>query len=127
VATIRAISTDELDLPDIGPRIAQIWATIVGRATDARDATCQRVLDVHYVDLVSDPIATVHRIYDHFGYRRGERMDTAMQDWLAQDASKKRPPHRYSLGQFGLDRAAIERLFSSYCERNGVRFESSHS
>ena len=124
-ATIRAISTDDLDPSKIGPQVTRTWSAIVGRAADARDAARERVFDVHYSDLIADPVATVHRIYDHFGYPRSSSMDTAMRDWLARDAGKKRTPHRYSLEQFGLDRATVERAFGPYCKRAGVAPEQS--
>ena len=118
------MATDELDLPEIGPRIAETWAAIVERAADVRYAAPDRFLDVHYGDLVDDPIATVHRIYDHFGYRRNERMDTAMRDWLTRDPGKKRTSHRYDLEQFGLDRETMERLFKGYYERYDLTSQS---
>jgi hypothetical protein len=126
-AAIRAISTDDLNLSELGPMVARTWAGIVQRATDVRASADAPVLDVHYADLVRDPVATVHRIYDHFGYARSERMDAAMRGWLARDADRKRSRHRYSLEQFGLDRAMIEELFSDYCERYGVAFGSAPS
>ncbi len=122
-ATVRSIATDDLNLPNIGPRIAKTWAAIVARATEVRDKTADRVLDVHYTDLTGDPIAAVHRIYDHFGYARSERMDTAMRAWLQSDAKKERKAHRYDLEQFGLSRSTIEQLFRGYCERYGLEYE----
>jgi hypothetical protein len=122
-ATVRAIATDELNLPAIGPSIAETWGAIVERAGDVREMAPDRVLDVHYADLIGDPIATVHRIYDRFGYERSDRMDSAMQDWLARDAGKKRAPHLYHLEQFGLNGAMIERLFNGYCRRYDLASE----
>ncbi|MBN1345370.1 MAG: sulfotransferase [Phycisphaerae bacterium] len=123
-ATVRAIATNELNPTEIGPKIAATWAAIVEHAGDVRDAAPTHFLDVHYDELIGDPVATAHRIYDHFGYRRSRRMDTAMQDWLARDADKKRTSHRYDLEQFGLDRPTIERLFNGYYQRYGLVPES---
>ncbi len=123
-ATVHAIVTDELNLSEIGLRIAQTWAEATRRADDVRDTSPEHFLDVHYDDLIGDPIATVHRIYEHFGYGRSERMDSAMRDWLARDASQKRASHRYDLAQFGLDPPTITRLFSGYYERHRIACES---
>ena len=40
-----------------------------------------------------------------------------MRRWLAQNAREDRPPHEYTLADFGLAREQIERDFAEYRER----------
>ncbi len=123
-AILRGMGTDEPDLHAMGPRVAEFCAELVDRAADGRRAHPDNVIDVHYHDLVGDPIATVARIYDRFDVAYTPDAEAAMRAWLAADARDKKPPHQYDLAQFGLDTAAIDRLFGTYCERFDVPHEA---
>lgn len=122
-AVLRGLGTDEVDTHALGARAVEIAVELLDRATAARQDAPDRVLDVHYGDLVRDPMAAVRRIYDHFGYECTERAEACMTQWLAEDARRKRHTHRYDLEQFGLDQATIDRLFGAYCDRFGVKPE----
>ncbi len=119
-AITRGMATDKLDLHALGARAVEICADLLDRATSARESFPDRVFDVHYPDLVRDPIQTVHRIYERFGYERSDRMDAAMATWLADNGQNKHPAHRYDLAQFGLAPTTINEMFGPYCERFGV-------
>ncbi len=120
---LRGMGSDEIDPLAMGPRIAETCAEIVGRAMAARDAAPDRVLDVRYPEIIGDPIGTVHRIYEHFGYERDDRMDARMKRWLAENPRHKEGVHRYDLGQFGLHQGDIDRLFGPYRERYAIARE----
>jgi len=119
-AIVRGMGTNRLDLHALGARAAEICAELLDRATNARESFPDRVFDVHYADLVSDPIQTVHRIYERFGYERNDQMDAGMAQWLTDNGQDKHPTHRYDLAQFGLDLTTINDRFGPYCERFGL-------
>jgi hypothetical protein len=123
-AMFRGMSTDAIDPQAMGPQIAESIAELVNRAMKAREKTPGRVFDLAYVDLLSDPLGSVHRICEFFGYECDERMDAGMTRWLGENPRHKQGVHRYGLSQFGLDLPAIERLFGPYCERFGISRES---
>jgi hypothetical protein len=125
IAVFRGMGTDELDLRALGAWGLENCADLLDRAAKARQTTPGNVLDVRYAELICDPIGTVHRIYDHFGYPRSDRMDTRMRQWLTEDGHDRKPPHRYDPEQFGLDRATICEQFGAYCERHGLTGELS--
>lgn len=90
------------------------------RAFDRDPARQRRFLDVHYREITADPIATVRRIYEHFGLRLGDRAETRMRRFLADNPQGKHGTHRYSLEQFGIDGKAEAERFQSYRRRFGL-------
>jgi hypothetical protein len=96
---------------------------VLGPAARARGAHPGRVFDVSYRSLVRDPVAAVGAIYEHFGLRLGSEAEGRMRRWLAANPQGKHGRHRYSLEQFGLDRAAVDALFPGYPECFGVSAE----
>ena len=70
----------------------------------------ERVLDVEYNDLVADPLATAERALAHFDLPRDEHLRRRMQAWMEAHPRHQFGKHRYTLEQFGLDRAQVEAL-----------------
>lgn len=106
-------------------QIARDWADRWARALDGflavRDrAPAEQFLDVHYEDIESKPLETVERVYDFLGWTLDEHGRAAMQRFLDANPKDKHGRHRYTLEQFGFDRAAELRRFSDYCERFSI-------
>ena len=77
-------------------------------------ARTEQFFDVHYTDLVTDPIGTVARIYDYHDYEYSERFETNMKSWLAANRQHKHGVHRYTLEEYGLNEGEIRRDFTDY-------------
>ena len=84
----------------------------------AEDA--ERFLDLHYGDLVRDPIESVRRIYDHFGETLTPDAETAMRAHLDAHPKGHHGVHRYSLAAVGLAPEQVRERFSEYCARFDV-------
>jgi Sulfotransferase family len=82
----------------------------------------ERFCDVHFRQLVADPIGTVEHIYAHFGISLTGEARRAMQAWLADPASRT-SKGRHALAEYGLDEAAIDRAFGDYLEHYGIARE----
>jgi hypothetical protein len=123
-ATFRGMYSDNVDLSRLGTHLIQnLVHRSLGVALRVRAAHPGRVCDVVYRDLVRDPTGTVRRIYERFGLPMSADLATNLQDWLAANPQDKHGRHRYSLEQFGLDRAAIDQLFPGYPESFGLAAE----
>lgn len=71
--------------------------------------------DVYYEDFVTDPIATVERIYGRFGLEFTESARTAMAALHNESTSgAARPAHKYTLADFGLTAAQVDEAFAPY-------------
>jgi hypothetical protein len=65
------------------------------------------VVDVHFAELVADPIGTARRVLGRLGYPCDASAERAMQAYLEKAAAAPAYQHRYSLEEFGLDRAEV--------------------
>ncbi len=120
LATFRGLYSDSVQPHRLGPLVIE---NVVGRRLDAtlraRKAYPGRMMDVVYRRLVRDPVGTVREIYERFGLPWSAETDRNVRDWLARNPRDKHGRHRYSLEQFGLDRAEVERMFPGYPESFG--------
>lgn len=73
-----------------------------------------RFIDVQYRDTVTDPVGTGTRVLAAMGGAASAADRVAMQACVAGNAREKRPAHRYSAADFGLDDAVIARDFAFY-------------
>ena len=97
---------------------------LLGRASEARQRIpAGRILDVHYRQLMADPLGALRRIYDHFGYRYTDEFEKRARAWLEAHPRRERVQGYYDLEQFGLDRAEVEKAFVPYCEQYRVEPE----
>jgi hypothetical protein len=79
----------------------------------------ERLVHVHFDDLVKDPVEVIHGIYDHANMRVSPEYEGRMRSWLADPANKgdRHAKFLYSLEQFELDPADIRKKFAGYYER----------
>jgi hypothetical protein len=111
----RGITCARVDLRRLGAEMAESMAVGIERAMTARAAADPaRFLDVTYPELVADPIGTVRAICEYFDYPFDAEFESRARRRLAEDARHQKAVHRYSLGQFGLDAAAIDERFAAY-------------
>ena len=75
-----------------------------------------KVIDVHYRETLSDPIAVGRRAMEAMGLGFTSTDEAMMAACIAGNAREKRPVHRYSASDFGLDQARIARDFAFYNE-----------
>lgn len=111
-----------IDRPAIGAHIRDRFRVGVERAMAARAqiGDDSRFFDVDFKSLVTDPIAMVRRIEDHFGLPQAPGSGADMQAWLDNGRKDKRGRHRYSADQWGLDAAAIHAEYAPYIERFSI-------
>ncbi len=78
-----------------------------------------RFLDLHYAELVSDPMAAVRRIYQHLDRPLTDQAIQRMRQ-LISTHSRYRRRHNPSLADLGLDARAETNRFNRYCLRFGI-------
>ena len=75
------------------------------------------VLEIHYDDLVTDPVSVVERIHDFAGLAlTGAHVDR-IRTHLHQRPRHHFGRHRYRTGDFGIDAAATRERLASYIDR----------
>jgi hypothetical protein len=79
-----------------------------------------RFFDVHYRELVADPVTMAERILGAAGLETTDASRSAMQQWLADNRADKHGGHRYVPEEFGIDAAALRDGMRPYREAFGV-------
>ena len=70
-----------------------------------------------YQALVADPLGEVERLDARLGLALSGATRQRMRRWIGRHHHRRRGrPHRYSLTDFGLDPAAVDRRFACYRE-----------
>ncbi len=117
VRTLRVLGSDAVDPLEIGAHWSGKWSRALERAIAARAQREERFLDVHYAELVADPMAQVRRIYAHAGLELTADAEARMREWAVENERDRRPVHAYTLEEFGYTQEALRRDFAAYWER----------
>jgi hypothetical protein len=97
---------------------------MVDRMMDYRDRRgSERFYDLHYLDLIRDPITAIQGIYEHFGETLTTEARYAMREHLARNPKGQYGSHRYVLEDFGLRRDEVQERFARYSQRFGIEAE----
>lgn len=79
--------------------------------------------DLHYLDLLRDPIGALRTVYARFDLPLDEPTAERMRAYLAARPQHKHGTHRYRAADFGLDIDDVRARFAPYVEHYGVEPE----
>jgi hypothetical protein len=82
-----------------------------------------RFFDLHYADLVRDPLGQMRKLYDWAGDDLTPEVEQAMLGWLERNPQDRFGPRPYALGEYGVTRADLEPLFADYLSAVDVELE----
>jgi hypothetical protein len=102
------------------------WQAVqhANRVMDAREKLAdERIIDVHYADLLRDPIATMRKLYKSLGDEFTPAAESRMRLWLADNPQEKFGKHEYKLAQFGLTPEKVRGMFERYLSEYEVEHE----
>lgn len=118
IATVRSMATDDLEPATIGPELLDLWSIGIERAIDTRERLGDhRFIDVVAADLLTDPIATVERVYDQAGWTfTGAAADT-VSSWAAANPAGRHGEHRPDPIEFGVDADIVRDRFATYLDQ----------
>lgn len=111
------VAVEHLDPHRSGARNARLLEQLIAGNLAARERIGDRVLDLRYADVVSDPLAAVRRIYRHYELPLSDEAERAMHRYLRENPQGRHGGHRYRLEDFGLDPDDLERRFDGYRQR----------
>jgi hypothetical protein len=126
VATLFWMRSDRVD-----PRaLAKTWlrgvAFMLTHSLEQREKGAlpeERIHDVLYHELVSDPIGELRRLYASTGLELAPEAEARMRAYLAARPKDRRGAHRYTFADTGLDLARERARFAKYQQRFGVPSE----
>jgi hypothetical protein len=75
------------------------------------------ILDIRYLDLLADPLSTVHDVYAFLGEELTPGAATAMRAYMDANPRGRFGAHRYDVTDFGVSAAELRERFSGYLDR----------
>src|SRR6201991_1785137 len=120
----RAVLGADVDVDVIVPNVLQQLKEHVDRplATRRRIGD-ERFFDLHYADLMRDPIAVMQSLYEWAGDPLTNATEHAMLDWLDAHPQDRFGVAPYSLDGSGVTRADLEPLFDQYLSLFDIQLE----
>jgi Sulfotransferase family len=82
-----------------------------------------RFFDLHYADLMRDPVAVMRALYDWAGDDLNASTERAMLDWLDVHPQDRHGVAPYSLDGSGVTRADLEPIFDEYLSVFDIELE----
>lgn len=117
IQAIRAMGSDSADPHVTGRQWSDRMSRAMIRCMEVREKHEEQFIDVFFADVLEDPLAQIRRIYDFAGWGLSDDAIASMKTWAVDNARDKREAHHYTLEEFGLSQAGIERDFAAYRER----------
>jgi hypothetical protein len=126
---LRNAASDGVDPRQVGREQVEIWSRTLRRGMEQREKLPDgeaRFFDLHFPDLLADPLDCIRRVYAHFGLELTEQARLRMARFQQEHGRGKHGTHRYSLEAFGIDPERDARHFEEYCDRYGVKRAARH-
>lgn len=123
---ILTLQNSSVDKAALGYQTAKLNALGAERMSAARDANPQvPFMDIHYRPFVRDPLATVRQIYAFIGMELTAPVEAQMQAALDRHNANRTEAgeHRYTLEEYGLSEAGLDRMFGDYIDRYQIELE----
>jgi hypothetical protein len=115
VAVLFGIGSDHVAPRRIGPLWTTVWADALARADAVRRRRGLEVADVHYHDLVRDPVREVHGIYERFGLPFATDFDRRLREYVARDRYSSGRRQGSSLEAYGVSATDVRNAYADYC------------
>jgi len=123
---LRSAFSDAVNPSHVCREAVDYWSETMNKFLGERDRLADnRVCDVKYDEIRRDPIRTVQRIYEFFGWSLSREAEQNMRALVASQAKRASANHRYDLSQFGANADDVLSAFALYCERFGLS-QSNH-
>ncbi len=127
VTTLRSCHADGVDRSTVAREQADRYAGLLQRHVEDRDAgipPAAQVVDVHFAELVADPVAVVRRVHEVAGLPFGSEDESRIHALLAARPQGRHGGHRHDFADLGLDRDTERARFAAYQRRFDVPSEA---
>jgi hypothetical protein len=126
LGVVRGMRSDAVDVRALGPIMEITYQLFLEGAIAQRtsgEVPDAQIVDSHFLDLMADPVANVHGLYDRLGLDWPAGHDTRIRDYLAAKPKGKHGEHRYSFEAVGLDEDHVRATFAAYVAHYGITEE----
>jgi hypothetical protein len=95
----------------------QRWHRNLVAMMAAREKAESRFVDIHYRDLLTNPLAAARKVFQAAGLPVADTDETAWANWLDGNKRDSRPSHKYDVADYGMSSADLTRDFAFYSDR----------
>jgi hypothetical protein len=121
LATVRWERSDEVELPEGGTGLGDLMVHLAKRR--AAGELPDRIVDLHFSELMADPVAAVERLYGQMDRLfLGEHADAIVR-YVAGKPKDKFGKHKYSPEDWGIDPVKLREKMLPYTDYYGVELE----
>ena len=118
---LRSAFSDAVDPFIVCREAIDYWSDAMEKFLPERDRLADnRVCDIQYEEIRSEPIRVVRRIYEFFGWSLSREAEQSMRVLIASQANRQSANHRYDLSQFGANTDDVLSAFAPYSKRFGL-------
>ena len=122
-AMIQWLRTDDIDVDAMASNILAVFAAGLNGTIDVRASgmvPAERFVDVHFAELMSDPVATLRSAYDSMERDFTDAHADAVLDYLAHKPKGKFGVHRYQPEDWGFTADSLRSALAPYIDHYGV-------
>ncbi len=127
IAILQGAFSRRTDVDEIGAHEVDALKNLLQQWTrfQARHAELTpQILDVHYLDLIRDPLTTAKRVYEHFGLPLSRDAEARMVEFVTRwEQNRRNNSHRYRLRDFGLEQIRKYPFFATYRDHFDIEAE----
>jgi sulfotransferase family protein len=121
VTILRSAFSDAVDPFIVCREAIDYWSETMAKFLRERDRLADdRICDIQYEEIRREPIRTVRRVYEFFGWSLSREAEQRMRALTASQAKRQSANHRYDLSQFGASADDVLSAFAAYCKRFGL-------
>jgi len=117
ITALWVLVAEKVDPKEVARQWSGKMAAALRRCLEVRDLRIDLLGDVWFLDAVQDPVGQARRIYEVAGLAFTPDVEQRMRAFMATNPREGRPPHQYTLEEFGLTAEGIARDFAGYRAR----------
>jgi hypothetical protein len=117
LSALRFMRSDAVDVAALAGAMEITYKMFLEGAIRARQdgsIPADRVVDSHFIDLMSDPAGAMRGLYEQLQLDWPQDHDQAIKEYLVNKPKDKHGAHAYSLADVGLDPESVRRSFEPY-------------
>lgn len=125
--TLHWLRSDVVDPSTRGPMMVLAYQLMLGLVMGQRSAgeiPPDQMADLHFRDLMIDPVHAIRRAYDHLDIEFPAEMAESVPRYLADKPAGKFGRHHYDAAALGLDESVVHEQFADYIARYDIELES---
>jgi hypothetical protein len=127
MCTLRFMRSDAVDVAQQGQIALGTFKFLLEGAIELRKTgaiPAAQIVDSHYLDLMSDPVANLRRVYLQLGLDWPAGHDERIRAYLRDKPKAKFGAHAWRYEELGLDAGVVREQFKAYVEHYGIRAET---